>query len=111
MWELNAPAVRSAIEGTYAHHVFNKKTGLFNRHASYSDARAVIGTRKGMPWIKHAGLMTYSLAFLYAKTGSAIYLARARQMAQLYWKTRDERTGLPIGCIGYAEQPGSGGIR
>ncbi|MBM4086546.1 MAG: hypothetical protein FJ272_17320, partial [Planctomycetes bacterium] len=109
MWELDAPAVRRAIEGIYAHHVFDKKTGLFDRHASYSNARAVLGKKSGMPWIKHAGLMAYSLAFLYGKTGESLYLDRAQQMANLYWKTRDPQSGLPIGCIGYSEQPGSGG--
>ncbi|MEW6357635.1 MAG: LamG-like jellyroll fold domain-containing protein [Planctomycetota bacterium] len=110
MWDINAPAVRRAIEGIYAHHVFDKKTGLFNRHASYADARKVLVTTEGMPWIKHAGLMAYSLAFLYGKTGEQIHLDRAMQMANLYWNTRDEKTGLPIACIGHSEQPGSGGI-
>jgi len=110
MWDLNAPAVRRAIEGAYAHHVFDKKTGLFNRHASYSNPKKVLHTTKGMPWIKHAGLQAYSLAFLYGKTGEQIYMDRALQMARLYWNTRDDKTGLPIGCIGHSEKPGSGGL-
>ncbi|MBT3377426.1 MAG: hypothetical protein HN742_34515 [Lentisphaerae bacterium] len=110
LWDINAPAVRRAIEGGYAHHVFDKTTGLFDRHASYGKARAVLNKTQGMPWIKHAGLIAYSLAFLYGQTGEQLYLDRALQMANLYWNTRDDKTGLPIGCIGYSEQPGSGGI-
>ena len=100
LWDVNPIATTKAISGL-RYHFYGAQPGpdlLFNRHAYWNKAeyQPVKGSQ---PWIKHAGLYTYSYHFLYAKTKDPQTLQWAQGIGEVYWKRRHPQTNLTVSCI------------
>ncbi len=106
-WEADSARTRRAIEGLRYHfRGFQTQSYLFNRHAAWnvvhpeeSNWQAYQFQRDGQPWIKHSGLLAYSFAFLYDKTGRKEWLEWAKGVGELYWSHRNPETNLTVACI------------
>jgi hypothetical protein len=95
--EVNPKRVTRAIDGLIYH--FNgpdPKTYLFNRHAFWHKPERQTTI---MPWIKHSALYAYSWAYQYQLTGDKKYLRWSYDSGSLYYKLRDEDTGLIFGVL------------
>ncbi len=107
LWSIDSTRVMKAIAALKYHFRGEITTSyLFNRHADWAvrhpeddDWRSEQYQRDGQPWIKHSGLLAYSFAFLYTKTGDSDWLEWAQGVGSLYWNHRDTTTNLTVGCI------------
>ena len=108
LWAADSARTRRAIEGLRYHFRGPRtQTYLFNRHALWADVERE--SPYGLipqyqfediqPWIKHAALLAYSFAALYAKTGNPEWRDWALGVGSLYWRYRNAETGLTPVCI------------
>ena len=106
LWAVDPARTAKAIEGLKWHYKGpDPQVYLFNRHAQWAEA-----THQNivMPWIKHAALFSYSFAFLNARQPSDDLAHWYRHTGLLYWKLRDEQTGLVFGCLVVPNKQGMG---
>lgn len=94
MYRVNPQAVRNEIEGIWTWHVVNKETGQHNRH---DDAQY------GCDFAFSGGSFAIAFAFLHSVTGEAVWMDRARLMADWHWSHRNPETNL------VPDAPGVGG--
>lgn len=108
MWSVDPQRTARAIQGLRFHFRSPQtQTFLFNRHALWvrDTADSPYGLMAqyqynyGQPWIKHSGLLAYSLTFLHARTGDPDALRLALGVGNLYWNYRNPETGLTLSCI------------
>ncbi len=85
LWEVDAPAVRRAIEAVWEWHVIDKVTGEINRHGD---------GKPGCDFAFTGGEIVYAFAFLATRTGEQVWLDRARLVADYYWNGRNPETQL-----------------
>lgn len=131
MWKLDPDAVKTAIEGVWEWHIYDKENFLSNRHAPlYPGARgerigyvpdgfmdvatpaSEINPGTDRPYnrlhlTKHPGIFAYSFAFLHSKTGDQTWLDRARGIAKVKWSIQDEENKTPWRLVD-ASQRGDG---
>jgi len=106
LWQINSEKTQKAITGLkYHYNGPDPKVYLFSRHANYFKAEHQDYV---MPWIKHAGLFSYSHAYLYNKTGDANALYWSKETGNLYWKLRDPETNLTLGCLFHDSKASAG---
>lgn len=84
-WEINPEAVRREIEAIWQWHVIDKTTGEVNRHGD---------GHRGCDFAMSAGQMITAFAFLSTKTDQAMWLERAKLLAEYYWVRRNKQTNL-----------------
>mgnify|MGYP005850547841 CR=1 FL=1 len=87
LWKLNRIAVRREIEAIWDWHIVDKRTGQHNRH----DDRQV-----GCDFAFSGGSFVHAFAFMHNATGEAIWLDRARLVADWHWRHRDPSTNLTV---------------
>ena len=85
MHRVHPRGVQRAIDGIWQYHVFDKETGLFNRH---DDAQ------RGCDFAFSGGSFIKAFAFLYSVTKDPQYLHQAKTVAGWHWNHRDPQTGL-----------------
>lgn len=84
-WRLAPEATERCIRTIGDRHLFDPKTGGFNRHA---DAKA------GCAFLESGGILAETLCWLYGKTGDEGLVEKARRVARFSFGHRGERTGL-----------------
>ncbi len=93
LWDANPVATRRQIEAIWQWHVIDKQTGEINRHGD--------GAR-GCDFSMTSAAFTRAFAFLFAKTGEAVWKERAVLLADYFWKRRNPATNL------FASRPNAG---
>jgi hypothetical protein len=96
LWQVNPDAVRKEIEAIWQWHVIDKKTGETNRHDD---------GLKGCDFPFTSGSYIEAFSFLYTKTKDAVWLDRAKLLANYFWNLRNKETDL------IAERPNAGSER
>ena len=85
IWDINPEATRKHIEAMWEWHVYDKKTGGFDRHSS---------RRKDHAFTSAGALLVHALAFLGQQPGLSEYTDRAELVESYHWKRRNPETGL-----------------
>jgi hypothetical protein len=99
LWALDSARTAAAIRGLGYHFWQERPTDFrFNRHAHW-DRPAYQSPAVSQPWIKHAGLQTYSYLFLYHHTRDPEARRMAEGTSRLYWAARQPETGLTPACL------------
>jgi hypothetical protein len=96
IWRVDAKVVRRQIEAIWRWHVIDKSSGEVNRHGD---------GQRGCDFAMSAGACAYAFAFLYQRTGEAVWLDRAKLLARYYWDRRNPQTDL------FADRPNAGSGR
>jgi hypothetical protein len=96
LWQINPDAVKKEIEAIWQWQVINKVTGETNRHDD---------GLQGCDFAFTSGSMIDAFAFLFTKTKDAVWLDRAKLLANYFWNLRDKDTNL------IAERPNAGASR
>jgi len=89
LWEIDSVATLKNLKTIVANHMADLETGEFNRHAD--------GAR-GYAFIEQGGILVYSLAFLFQKTGNNAYLQQAQSIIDYSYRHRDPDTDLMANC-------------
>ncbi len=85
IWNINPEATRKHIEAMWEWHVYDKKSGGFDRHSD---------RKKGHAFSSAGGQIIYALAFLGQKPGLSEYTDRAELVSEYHWAARSPDTGL-----------------
>ena len=85
LWQIDAEATEREIRMSAQQHTSDAATGEFNRHAD---------GERGHAFLEAGGMLVYSLAWLYEKTGDEALLAQAHKMAGYSFDHRHATTGL-----------------
>ncbi len=85
LWQINPTVVKKEIEAVWEWHVIDKNIGEINRHDD---------KQHGCDFTLSAGSIIEAFAFLYTKTNDAVWLNRARLIADYYWNFRNPKTNL-----------------
>lgn len=85
IWNINPEATRKHIEAMWEWHVYDKKTGGFNRHSD---------RRRGHAFTSAGALLVHALAFLGQQPGMSEYTDRAELVESYHWNRRNPTTGL-----------------
>ncbi len=85
LWAVDKDAVTAEVEAIWKWHVIDKKSGEINRHGDGN---------KGCDFTMSGGAFVEAFAFMYSKTNEKEWLARARLVADYFWKRRDPNTNL-----------------
>jgi len=85
IWQVGAEATEREIRQSVKQHVSDANTGEFNRHAD---------GERGHAFLEAGGILMYSLAWLYEKTGDETLLGQADKIANFSYQHRDANTGL-----------------
>ncbi len=93
LWEADAKETRRELEAIWKWHVIDKETGEINRHGD---------GKRGCDFSMSAGSYIVGFAFAHEKTGDAVWLERAKLLANYYWNNRNPETDL------FAERPNAG---
>jgi hypothetical protein len=93
LWAINPQAVQKEIEAIWQWHVIDKNSGEINRHGD---------GKPGCDFSMSAGAFIEAFCFLYGKTQDAVWLERAKRLANYYWNHRDKNSN----CL--PERPNAG---
>ncbi|MBN2375014.1 MAG: hypothetical protein JXD22_01335 [Sedimentisphaerales bacterium] len=85
MYRINPQAVKTEIDQIWKWHIFDKKTGMHNRH---DDGNA------GCDFAFSGGSFAIAFSFMYQMTGDKSYLDKAITVANWHWNHRNLETGL-----------------
>ena len=85
LWQADAKATEREIRQSVQQHVSDAATGEFNRHAD---------GERGHAFLEAGGILVYSLAWLYEKTGDKTLLEQAAKVANFSYQHRHPETGL-----------------
>lgn len=84
-WRIDPRATERYIRTVARRHIYDPKTGGFNRHDDGA---------KGCAFLESGGILVESLAWLHAKTGDAALLRDALLIAHYSYGHRGQATGL-----------------
>jgi hypothetical protein len=84
-WRIDPKATERQIRQISIRHVFDPKTGGFNRHDD---------SKPGHAFLEAGGILAESLAWLYAKTKDAWLADTAQKIAEFSFRHRGPETGL-----------------
>ncbi|MBI2421266.1 MAG: hypothetical protein HYV27_00450 [Candidatus Hydrogenedentes bacterium] len=85
MWAVDAARVRREADLMWEWHMVDPATGEFNRHDD---------KQPGCDFAFYGGELACVSAFVYGKTQEALYLERAKIVANRHWNARDPDTNL-----------------
>ncbi|XOV91078.1 MAG: hypothetical protein ACFHWX_12795 [Bacteroidota bacterium] len=85
LWEMDPVLTERHIRQAIMGHVVDTATGEFNRHAD---------GKTGYAFIEAGGILSFSLAWLYHKTGDASLLVLADKIVNYSYSNRDLNSGL-----------------
>ncbi len=93
MYRVNPEAIRREVDGIWQWHIIDHETGLHNRHDDQ---------QRGCDFAFSGGSFALAFASMYHLTSEAVYLERARTVANWHWRHRDPITGLVADAPGLA---------
>ena len=96
IWEINPEATRKHIEAMWEWHVYDKKTGGFDRHSA---------RKKDHAFASAGALLVHAMAFLGQQPGLSEYTDRAALVESYHWNRRNPETGL------FPSDPDYAGVR
>lgn len=90
LWRIDPDAVRREIEAIYRHHITDKRTMAFDRHANFCNGAP---ERDQATILGYLGTFVSSFAFLKAKTGGGDYDDWGRRLL-LAFQSKSNQQGL-----------------
>jgi hypothetical protein len=100
-FEIAPEASKRAALGLWEHQISDRKTGAFDRHASYRQH----GPGTGRDYPRHAGFYIRTWGVAYRNTGDPVFLTAIDTMLTRFEKKRDargfvpERLDVPIAAV------------
>ena len=94
LWDLDKDATYKEIEYILLNHIVDNETGEYNRHDVGNPANDSSIEKNPCMVPIAGGLFIYTFCFMYKKTGEQKYLDMAKLVADLWMKSKDEKTGV-----------------